>query len=64
MPGGFPLGLGWCNGTDIGTNTANSRGTAVVSSSTAGSYGSWTQIVASTASDTNGIMVCLGRDAL
>lgn len=50
MAGGYP-GISWdvCNGTDIGTDTANSRGTALTA--TRGSYGSYTQLIASTAAD-------------
>jgi len=51
MAGGWPIGSEVCNGTDQGTVTASSVGTTITSSSTANTYGSWTQLVASSAID-------------
>lgn len=50
MSGGFPMLGEVCNCNDVGTDTANSQGTAVTPAT--GSKGSWTQIVASTTYDT------------
>jgi hypothetical protein len=59
MPGGYPTGLwGVCNGTDIGTNTAASLGTALTA--TRGSYGSYVQLIASTAADCSWCELCFG----
>jgi hypothetical protein len=57
MPGGYQLEQGLCNGNDNGTDTVNSRGTAVAGAN--GAYGSYVQIVASTGSDTCAILVSL-----
>jgi hypothetical protein len=64
MPGGFPLGLEICNGVDVGTTTATSLGSAVTSGA-ANAYGSFTQLIASTASDAcwMNIAVVGGRNA-
>jgi hypothetical protein len=53
MPGGFPLGLDVCNGTDIGTSLATTGGTSVpANNTTANSMGAFTQLIASTGIDT------------
>ena len=51
MSGGYQLG-NLCNTTDIGYDSANTRGTAVVSGP-GGTYGSYTQLTAATVSDIN-----------
>lgn len=61
MPGGFPLGLELCAGTDYGTVTGSTSGTAVTGGAS-GVAGSWVQLVASTAIDACWITVAL-RDA-
>lgn len=56
MSGGWPIGFDVCNGTDIGTDAANSRGTALTA--VRGSYGSYVQLVASTAADCSWCDLC------
>lgn len=51
MPGGFPLGLDVCNGTNIAANTGTSSGVALTSSASANTKGSFTQLIASTTID-------------
>lgn len=58
MPGGFPIELEACQGTDQGTDTANSIGTALTGG-TSNTKGSYTQLIASSAVDACWIMVCL-----
>ena len=58
MSGGFPLGLEVCNGVDIGSVTATSAGTSLTSGA-ANAYGSFAQLIASTASDTEWMAVNL-----
>jgi hypothetical protein len=57
MPGGYSTGPNLCGCNDQGTDLANSRGTAVVGASNA--YGSYTQLVASTTTDTCAMLVCI-----
>jgi len=57
MAGGWPNGPEVVNATDQGTVTASSQGTAVISSSTTNTYGSWTQLIASSAIDCCFVMV-------
>jgi hypothetical protein len=53
MPGGFPQGMELCGGTDIGTDATNTRGTAIrTDSGSIAVFGTWQQIIASTARDT------------
>ena len=54
MPGGFPLGLEFSHGTDVGTS--GSSGTSLTSG-TANAYGSYTQLIASTANDACGFVL-------
>ena len=61
MPGGFPLGLELCAGTDQGTDTSTSGGTAVTGGSGTAN-GSYTQLVASSAQDACAILVPLRKD--
>lgn len=63
MPGGFPLGLELCNANDQGTDTANSRGTAVATGTTAGTFGSYAQLTASTPYDTVWMDVAIDSSA-
>jgi len=51
MPGGFPLGPELCNGNSQGVSAGTNYGTAVASSSSANTMGTWTEIVASTPYD-------------
>lgn len=62
MSGGFPLGFEVCNGNDAGSVTTTSLGTTVVCSS-ANTYGSYTQLVASTPYDTQWININVGYNA-
>jgi hypothetical protein len=48
-----------CNGTSQGANTATSAGTSVSNSGTAGTYGSYVQLIASTATDSVWMTVTL-----
>lgn len=57
MSGGFPCGPELCNANDAGSDTANSRGTAVTCGNSA--YGSYVQLVASTPADTSMMLVQL-----
>lgn len=56
MPGGFPLGLDVCNGTDQGTATGTSQGTSITAGA-ANTAGSFTQLVASSAIDASWMIV-------
>lgn len=58
MPGGFSDNLDICNGTDVGTSTAASRGTSVTIG--AHTVGSFVQLIASTAADCCWMMVQIG----
>lgn len=49
MAGGFPLGLDICNGNTIGVSSFQQ--TAITSSATANTKGSWAQVVASAPTD-------------
>ena len=55
MPGGFPLGIGVCNGTSAGVSAG--LGTTITSNGSANTKGSWTQLVASTSSDTCWVLI-------
>lgn len=61
MPGGLPTGLEIANANAQGVDTANSRGTAVTCGNSA--YGAFTQITASTPSDTCWALILLQTDA-
>lgn len=60
MSGGYQQGGSWCNSTSIGADAAQSRGTVVTCGS--GAKGSYTQIVASTASDAQWAIICFEVD--
>jgi len=60
MAGGWPIGSEVCNGTDQGSVTTTSNGTAVVTSSSTNTKGSWTQLIASSAIDACWIVVTGG----
>jgi len=49
MPGGFPCGLELCNAQSSISGSPSSKGTSITAGH--GSYGSWTQIIASTSYD-------------
>lgn len=49
MPGGFPLSQNVCNG--LNTGVSGQLGTAVATSASTNTKGSWTQLIAATASD-------------
>jgi hypothetical protein len=58
MAGGFPTGWDVCNGISIGQqSTGTAAGTTLTSSGSANTKGSWTQLVASTASDISFVQV-------
>lgn len=61
MSGGFSLDAGVCNANSNGVDAANTRGTAVTAAN--GSYGSYSQLVASTASDTQFVIVIISTNA-
>src|ERR1035437_9061828 len=58
MAGGFPLGLDLCNGTSAGISSSTSVGTTVTNG-TANTKGSYSPLVASTASDACWLTVVL-----
>jgi hypothetical protein len=69
MPGGFPASFDICNGTLISSATlpggsSIAVGTQVTASSTANTKGSWTQVIASTPSDTSWITIMLGNNSV
>lgn len=55
MSGGYPIGLELCNGSDNGTDTANTRGTLLAIGNHV--YGAYTQLVASSPSDASWMIV-------
>lgn len=57
MSGGFAFGAELCNGADIGTDTANSRGTGLPT------FNTWVQLTASTPIDTAAIAIDLSYNA-
>ena len=62
MPGGYPFGWDICNGTSVGSINTGTGGTTVTASGSANTKGSWTQLIAASASDCVmlGIMLCAG----
>ena len=59
MPGGLPLGIDLCNTADVGTVPASTALTSVTSNASSGVFGTWTQLIAATASDCCWITVTL-----
>lgn len=59
MPGGFPVGLEFCNATDQGANLITSGGTTITASATPNTVGAFTQIVASSSIDACWILLSI-----
>jgi hypothetical protein len=59
MPGGFPIDIQGCNGTDQGTVAGTSLGTVVTGNTSADAMGAFTQLIAASACDSAVISVSL-----